>query len=101
MADRDEGGSGFGWGLIVGAALGLVAGAYLATGVSRDQVESLRERTIELTGTARRAARDPDSPMRRAIHDGINAARRRRQELDSEAAHAEGAVVERLEATDA
>ena len=101
MADDGDGGSGFGWGLIVGAALGLVAGAYLATGVSRDQVESLRTRTIELTGTARRAAQDPDSPMRRAIQEGINAARRRRQELDREAAHAEGAVVERLEATDA
>jgi hypothetical protein len=100
MADDGELG-GFGWGFLVGAALGLVAGAYLATGVSRDQVESLRVRTIELTGSARRAASDPDSPVRRAIQDGINAARRRRQELDAEAAREEGAVVERPETTGA
>ena len=101
MADDGEVGSGFGWGLLVGAAFGLVAGAYLATGVSRDQVQNLRVRTIELTGSARRAASDPESPVRRAIQDGINAARRRRQELDSEAARQEGAVVERRGGPDA
>lgn len=101
MEDEAEVGGGFGWGLLVGVALGLIAGAYLATGVSRDQVENLRVRTIELTGSARRVASDPDSRMRRAIQDGINAARRRRQELDAEAARQEGAVVERREVPDA
>jgi hypothetical protein len=85
MPDDDEVSGGFGWGLLVGAALGIAAGAYLASGPGRGQVESLRARTIELTGSARRAASDPDSAMRRAIQDGINAARRRREELESQA----------------
>jgi hypothetical protein len=66
----------------VGLALGLVAGAVLASGPGREQVETLRARTIELTGSARRAASDPDSPLGRAISDGISAARRRRVELE-------------------
>jgi len=85
MPDDDEVSGGFGWGLLVGATLGIAAGAYLASGPGRGQVESLRARTIELTGSARRAASDPDSAMRRAIQDGINAARRRREELESQA----------------
>jgi hypothetical protein len=83
MADEEEGGSGgFGWGLIVGLALGLVAGVFLASGPGRGQVENLRARTIELTGSARRAASDPENPIGRAINDGISAARRRREELE-------------------
>jgi hypothetical protein len=92
MADDDEVGGGFGWGLLVGAALGLAAGAYLASGRGRGQVESLRARTIELSGTARRAASDPDSAMRRAIQDGINAARRRREELEARSGGQPGVV---------
>ena len=80
--DEEESGGGFGWGLIVGVALGLVAGVFLASGPGRGQVESLRARTIELTGTARRAASDPENPLGRAINDGISAARRRREELE-------------------
>ena len=79
---NDSDSSGFGWGLVVGLALGFVAGAVLASGPGRGQVQSLRARTIELTDSARRVAADPDSPMRRAINDGITAARRRRQELE-------------------
>ncbi|HKF75205.1 MAG TPA: hypothetical protein VKF59_03615 [Candidatus Dormibacteraeota bacterium] len=82
MADNTDSGGGFGWGLVVGLALGLVAGAYLASGPGRQQVESLRARTIELTGTARRAASDRENPIGRAINDGISAARRRRQDLE-------------------
>jgi len=82
MADNTDSGGGFGWGLVVGLALGLVAGAYLASGPGRQQVESLRARTIELTGTARRAAGDRENPIGRAINDGISAARRRRQDLE-------------------
>lgn len=66
----------------MGLALGAAAGAYLASGPGREQFEGLRVRTIELTGTARRAATDPQSPVRRAILDGIAAARRRREELE-------------------
>jgi hypothetical protein len=95
MADDDEVGGGFGWGLLVGAALGLAVGAYLASGYGRGQVESLRARTIELSGTARRAASDPDSAMRRAIQDGINAARRRREELEARSAGQPGVVEDR------
>lgn len=76
MADEERGG-GFGFGFFVGGLLGLVAGAYLASGPGRDQVESLRSRTIELTS-------DPDSPVRRAMQEGIAAARRRRAEFESE-----------------
>jgi hypothetical protein len=82
MADDTDGSGGFGWGLVVGLALGLVAGAYLASGPGREQVETLRARTIELTGNARRVASDPGSPIGRAINDGISAARRRRVELE-------------------
>lgn len=82
MTDETESGGGFGWGLLVGLALGFVAGAFLASGPGRQQVESLRARTIELTGTARRVARDPDHPLGRAISDGIAAANRHRQDLE-------------------
>lgn len=83
----------------MGGLLGLVAGAYLASGPGREQVDSLRTRTIELTGggdelrarartaaeRARTAVSDPEHPMRKAINEGISAARRRRQELEREA----------------
>ncbi|HKA50609.1 MAG TPA: hypothetical protein VKK19_13555 [Candidatus Dormibacteraeota bacterium] len=82
MTNDSESGGGFGWGLLVGLALGFVAGAALASGPGRTQMETLRARTIELTGTARRVARDPDNPIGRAINDGIAAASRRRQELE-------------------
>lgn len=82
MADDTDSGGGFGWGLVVGLALGLVAGVALASGPGRQRVDSLRARTIELTGTARRAASDPENPIGRAISDGISAARRRRQDLE-------------------
>jgi hypothetical protein len=89
-SDSDGGDGGFGWGVVVGLALGLAAGAYLASGPGRDRVESLRSRTIELTGNARRVAGDPAHPMRRVINEGINAARRRRQELERTAREAGG-----------
>ena len=82
MTKDTENGGGFGWGLLVGLALGFVAGAVLASGQGREQMATLRARTIELTGTARRVARDPDHPIGRAINDGIAAASRRRQELE-------------------
>ena len=100
MADDDEVGGGFAWGLLMGVALGLAVGAYLASGRGRGQVESLRARTIELSGTARRAASDPDSAMRRAIQDGINAARRRREELESEAGRRQPGIMDGNEALD-
>jgi hypothetical protein len=75
MASENGGGGGFGWGLLVGGLLGLVAGAYLASGPGREQMESLRQQTIELTG--------PNSDLRRAVQDGISAARRRRMELET------------------
>src|SRR5437879_533655 len=80
--DRDDSGGGFGWGLVVGLALGVAVGAFLARGPGREQVDELRARTIELSSSARRAAADPESPVRRAIHEGISAARKRRAELD-------------------
>jgi hypothetical protein len=78
---------GFGWGLVVGGVIGFVAGAYLASGPGRDQVDSLRSRTIELSSGAAQRARgavNPEHPIGRAIQDGITAARRRRVELETE-----------------
>jgi len=96
--ESSGGGGGFGWGLFVGGVLGLVAGAYLASGPGRDQVDQLRTQTIELTGPdsimrararaaagkARTAVSDPEHPLRRAVQEGVTAARRRRAELDAE-----------------
>jgi hypothetical protein len=79
MASDKEGG--FGWGVVVGFALGLVAGAYLASGPGHERVERLRTRTIELTDSARRMAGGAEGPLRRAMAEGIEAARRRRREL--------------------
>ena len=97
MASENEGGGGFGW-FFFGGLVGMVAGAYLASGPGRDQVDSLRTRTIELTGRgdeirararaaadkARTAVNDPEHPMRKAVQEGVSAARRRRAELDAE-----------------
>jgi hypothetical protein len=96
VANEDSGGGGFGW-FVVGALIGFVAGAYLASGPGREQVDSLRSRTIELTGgpdelkararaaaaRARTAVSDPESPIGKAIQDGISAARKRREELEA------------------
>jgi hypothetical protein len=84
----DESGGGFGWGLVVGGLLGFVAGAYLASGPGRDQMDSIRSRTIELSTEAAQRARGavkPEHPIGRAIQDGMTAARRRRVELETEA----------------
>lgn len=83
------GGGGFGWGFVLGAIAGLLAGAYLASGPGREQVDSLRTRTIELTGRTRTSMNDSESPLARAIQDGVQAAKKRRQELEEEAAAAE------------
>lgn len=80
---NENGGGGFGWGFVLGALAGLVAGAYFASGPGRDQVDSLRTRTIELTG--RRGPINPDHPVQKAIQDGVNAAKQRRAELEAEA----------------
>ena len=89
MNDEGGGGGGFGWGFVLGALAGLVAGAYLASGPGREQVDSLRTRTIEIGGRTRTAMNDPRSPLAQAISDGVNAAKRRRQELEEEAGAAE------------
>src|SRR2546430_17140006 len=74
MADDSDSTGGFGWGLVVGLALGLVAGAFLASGPGREQGDTLRQRTIELTGSARRGASAPEHPPGRALNDGVSAA---------------------------
>ena len=49
MADeKNGGGGGFGW-FILGGLIGLAAGAYIASGPGRSQVDSLRSKTIELS----------------------------------------------------
>ncbi len=99
MADESNGGGGggFGW-FILGSLIGLAAGAYIASGPGRSQVDSLRSKTIELSGSepvqrAKEAAQrakdmvsDPEHPVGKAIQDGVAAAKRKREELEATAA---------------
>jgi hypothetical protein len=98
MADdsNSSGGSGFGW-FILGGLIGLAAGAYIASGPGREQVDSIRSKTIELSGSepvqrakdaaqrARQMVSDPDHPVGKAIQDGVAAAKRKREELEASA----------------
>jgi len=93
---EDRGGGGFGW-FLIGGVLGLIAGAYIASGPGRGQVDSLRSKTIELSGSepvqrakdaaqrARQMVSDPDHPVGKAIQDGVAAAKRKREELEATA----------------
>ena len=94
--ERNGGGGGFGW-FILGGLIGLVAGAYIASGPGRGQVDNLRNKTIELSGSepvqrakdaaqkARQMVTDPDHPVGKAIQDGVAAAKRKREELEAAA----------------
>ena len=96
MADDRNGGGGFGW-FILGGLVGLAVGAYVATGPGREQIESLRSKTIELSGSepvqrardaaqrARTIVTDPEHPVGKAIQDGVAAAKRKREELEATA----------------
>jgi hypothetical protein len=93
---NNGGGGGFGW-FILGGLIGLVAGAYIASGPGRGQVDSIRSKTIELSGSepmqrakdaaekARQMVTDPDHPVGKAIQDGVAAAKRKREELEAAA----------------
>ena len=93
---NDGGGGGFGW-FVLGGIIGLVAGAYIASGPGRGQVDSIRSKTIELSGSepvqrakdaaqkARDMVTDPDHPVGKAIQDGVAAAKRKREELEAAA----------------
>jgi hypothetical protein len=93
---NDGGGGGFGW-FVLGGIIGLVAGAYIASGPGRGQVDSLRSKTIELSGSEpvqrakdaaqkeRQMVTDPDHPVGKAIQDGVAAAKRKREELEAAA----------------
>ncbi len=97
MADESSGGGGgFGW-FILGSLIGIAAGAYIASGPGRSQVDSLRSKTIELSGSepvqrakdaaqrARQMVTDPEHPVGKAIQDGVAAAKRKREELEATA----------------
>lgn len=96
MSDERNGGGGFGW-FLLGGVIGLIAGAYIASGPGRGQVDSLRSKTIELSTSepvqkakeaamrAREMVTDPDHPVGKAIQDGVAAAKRRREELEAAA----------------
>ena len=93
---EDRGGGGFGW-FLLGGVIGLIAGAYIASGPGRGQVDNLRSKTIELSTSepvqkakeaaqrARTIMSDPDHPVGKAIQDGVAAAKRRREELEAAA----------------
>jgi hypothetical protein len=95
--ETNGGGGGFGW-FILGGLIGLVAGAYIASGPGRGQVDSIRSKTIELSTSepvqkareaaqkARQMVTDPDHPVGKAIQDGVAAAKRKREELEAAAA---------------
>ena len=95
MADERSGG-GFGW-FVLGGIVGVAIGAYIATGPGREQIEGLRSKTIELSGSepvqrarqaaqrARDMASDPNHPVGKAIQDGVAAAKRKREELEAAA----------------
>ena len=97
MDDERSGGGGFGW-FLLGGIVGLIAGAYIASGPGRGQVDNIRSKTIELSSSepvqrakeaasrARNMVTDPDHPVGKAIQDGVAAAKRRREELESAAA---------------
>jgi hypothetical protein len=97
MADESNGGGGgFGW-FILGGLIGLIAGAYIASGPGRGQVDNLRSKTIELSSSepvqkakeaaqkARQIVTDPEHPVGKAIQDGVAAAKRKRDELEAAA----------------
>ncbi len=96
MAEDSGGGGGFGW-FLLGGVVGLIAGAYIASGPGRGQVDNLRSKTIELSTSepvqkakeaaqrARTMMSDPDHPVGKAIQDGVAAAKRRREELEAAA----------------
>jgi hypothetical protein len=97
MAEESNGGGGgFGW-FLLGGLIGLIAGAYIASGPGRGQVDNLRSKTIELSSSepvqrakdaaqrARTMVTDPDHPVGKAIQDGVAAAKRRREELEAAA----------------
>ena len=97
MADDSNGSGGFGW-FILGGLVGLAVGAYIASGPGKEQIDSLRSKTIELSGSepvqrardaaqrARQMVSDPDHPVGKAIQDGVAAAKRKREELEATAA---------------
>ncbi len=97
MADERNGGGGFGW-FLLGGLIGAAVGAYIASGPGREQIDGLRSKTIELSGSepvlraraaaqrARDAVTDPDHPVGKAIQDGVAAAKRKREELEATAA---------------
>jgi len=97
MADERNGGGGFGW-FLLGGLIGAAGGAYIASGPGREQIDGLRSKTIELSGSepvqraraaaqrARDAVTDPDHPVGKAIQDGVAAAKRKREELEATAA---------------
>src|SRR6266550_8205957 len=97
MADERDGGGGFGW-FIIGGLVGVAVGAYIASGPGKEQIDSLRSKTIELSGSepvqrargaaqrARTMVTDPDHPVGKAIQDGVAAAKRKREELEATAA---------------
>lgn len=102
MAEK-KGGGGFGW-FVLGGIVGLVAGAYIASGPGRGHVDSIRSKTIELTGgepiqtakdvaqKARDMVSDSEHPVGRAIQNGIAAAKRRRAELEDAARKAQASA---------
>jgi gas vesicle protein len=78
----------FYWGVLVGGAIGFLLGTYLSTDEGRRRLDTLKARTVELTGDpedirrrASAAATTVGAAVGDALQEGISAARQRRQQL--------------------
>jgi hypothetical protein len=102
-------GGGFVWGLLVGGAGGFLLARYLSTEAGREHLDTLRSRTVELTGDpeqlrqrAAAAASTVRGAVSDAIQEGMYAARQRREEVTARAVRlAEAADTGRNERVDA
>lgn len=83
--------SGFWRGVLIGGVVGFALSRYLATDEGRQRLDTIRSRTIELTGDPEQlrqravtAATTVRGAVSEAVLEGISAARQRRQELAQE-----------------
>lgn len=83
----------FFWGIVVGGVVGYLLGTYLSTEQGRQQLDTLKARTVELTGDtdqirqrATAAATTVTAAVGDALQEGISAARQKRQELGAQTA---------------
>jgi gas vesicle protein len=77
----------FFWGVVLGGAAGFAIGNYLSTEAGKQSLDTLRSRTVELTGDpedlrkrATSAANTVRGAVTDALQEGIGAAKQRRRD---------------------